>query len=118
MSARLTRSHLEEAGWILTARGRAMGIAELEYEAVGMDLKARHDEEKDAVYLTLTDAGARSLTLKVPADEHLADALALVVDSQDQLDGRNYGRLVNGIVTRSPGTQGVRDGELVELEPE
>jgi len=93
-----------------------MGIAELEYEAAGMDLKARYEEEKDAIYLTLADAELRKLTLKIPDDDNLASVLDLIVAGQDRLHAGNYSAFVNSVVKTSPGTQGLRDGTLVDLE--
>jgi hypothetical protein len=93
-----------------------MDIAELEYEAAGMDLKARYEEEKDAFYLTLADAELRKLTLKIPDDDNLASVLDLIVAGQDGLHAGNYSAFVNSVVKAAPGTQGLRDGTLVDLE--
>jgi hypothetical protein len=93
-----------------------MKIAELEYEAAGMDLKARYEEERNAIYLTLADAELRKLTVKIPDDDNLAPVLDLIAVRQDRLHAGNYNAFVNALVKLSPGTRGLRDGKLVDLE--
>jgi hypothetical protein len=112
------RRVLTAAGWQLTTRGEANAVAEFAYQGHGIELKARGEgDRKHAIYLTLTEESGNKLTLKIPMGDDADAVLTLITSRQDQIDPSNYSDLITDITRLVPGTQGLRDGALVDLEP-